>query len=143
MPQEADEITEEDLISGRGNDCHDFAGDGYIKRVSRRTHTERRNGAGAGCRRRISKRKTKSRICSQATTTHYILFFTDRGRVYRLKAYEVPETSRQARGQHINNFIQVEPGDKITAILPMPDMNAPGFLLMATENGEVKRSGLI
>jgi DNA gyrase subunit A len=77
-----------------------------------------------------------------ATTTHYILFFTDRGRVYRLKAYEVPATSRQARGQHINNFIQVEPGDRITAILPMPDMNAGGFLLLATQYGEVKRTAL-
>ena len=77
-----------------------------------------------------------------ATTTHYILFFTDRGRVYRLKAYEVPQTSRQARGQHINNFIQVEPGDKITAILPMKDMSVGGYLLLATEFGEVKRTAL-
>ena len=78
----------------------------------------------------------------QATTTHYILFFTNRGRVYRLKAYEVPQSSRQARGQHINNFIQVEPDDKITAILPIKDMKGEGFLFFASELGEVKRTAL-
>ena len=141
LPQEADEITEEDLIPEEET-IVTISRDGYIKRVPVDTYrTQKRGGRGV----QAANLKEEDQIAHlfTATTTHYILFFTDRGRVYRLKAYEVPETSRQARGQHINNFIQVEPGDKITAILPMPDMNAPGFLLMATENGEVKRSGLI
>ena len=140
LPQEADEITEEDLIPEEET-IVTISRDGYIKRVPVDTYrTQKRGGRGV----QAANLKEEDQIAHlfTATTTHYILFFTDRGRVYRLKAYEVPETSRQARGQHINNFIQVEPGDKITAILPMPDMTAPGFLLLATENGEVKRSSL-
>ena len=140
LPQEADEITEEDLIPEEET-IVTISRDGYIKRVPVDTYrTQKRGGRGV----QAANLKEEDQIAHlfMATTTHYILFFTDRGRVYRLKAYEVPETSRQARGQHINNFIQVEPGDKITAILPMPDLKAEGFLLMATESGEVKRSSL-
>ena len=140
LPQEADEITEEDLITEEET-IVTISRDGYVKRVPMDTYrTQKRGGRGV----QAANLKEEDQIAHlfTATTTHYILFFTDRGRVYRLKAYEVPETSRQARGQHINNFIQVEPGDKITAILPMPDLKAEGFLLMATENGEVKRSSL-
>ena len=130
LPQEADEITEEDLVPEEET-IVTISRDGYIKRVPMDTYrTQKRGGRGV----QAANLKEEDQIAHlfTATTTHYILFFTDRGRVYRLKAYEVPETSRQARGQHINNFIQVEPGDKITAILPMPDLKADGFLLMAT-----------
>ena len=140
LPQEADEITEDDLVPEEET-LVTISRDGYIKRVPMDTYRIQKRG-GRGVQAANLKEEDQLAHLFVATTTHYILFFTDRGRVYRLKAYEVPATSRQARGQHINNFIQVVPGDKITAILPMKDMNAGGFLLMATEYGEVKRTAL-
>lgn len=140
IPTEADDISDEDLVPEEKT-LVTISRDGYIKRVPVDTYrTQKRGGRGV----QAANLKDEDQLLHLfvATTTHYILFFTDRGRVYRLKAYEVPPTSRQARGQHINNFIQVEPGDKITAILPMKDMTAPGYLLLATENGEVKRTAL-
>ena len=115
--------------------------DGYIKRVPMDTYrTQKRGGRGVA----VANLKEEDSLAHLfvATTTHYILFFTNRGRVYRLKAYEVPQTSRQARGQHINNFIQLEGGDQVTAILPMKNMLGEGYLVMATEYGEVKRTNL-
>jgi DNA gyrase subunit A len=140
LPTEADEITDEELIPEEKT-LVTISRDGYMKRVPMDTYRTQRRG-GRGVQAANLKEEDSLAHLFVATTTHYILFFTDRGRVYRLKAYEVPATSRQARGQHINNFIQVEPGDKITAILPMKDMNAPGYLLLATERGEVKRTAL-
>ena len=140
LPTEADEITEEDLIPEEKT-LVTISRDGYIKRVPLDTYRTQKRG-GRGIQAANLKEEDQLAHLFTATTTHYILFFTDRGRVYRLKAYEVPQTSRQARGQHINNFIQTEPGDQITAILPMKDMTAGGYLLMATEYGEVKRTAL-
>ncbi len=140
LPMEADEITEDDLIPEEKT-LVTISRDGYIKRVPINTYrTQKRGGRGV----QAANLKDEDALAHLfvATTTHYILFFTDRGRVYRLKAYEVPQTSRQARGQHINNFIQVEPGDKITAILPMKDLRVGGYLLLATDFGEIKRSEL-
>jgi DNA gyrase subunit A len=140
LPTEADDITEEDLIPEEKT-LVTISQDGYIKRVPLDTYrTQRRGGRGVSA----GNLKEEDQLAHLfvATTTHYILFFTDRGRVYRLKAYEVPQSSRTARGQHINNFIQLIPGDKVTAILPMKDMTAEGYLLMATEYGEVKRTAL-
>lgn len=140
LPTEADEITEDDLIPEEKT-LVTISRDGYIKRVPIDTYrTQKRGGRGV----QAANLKDEDALAHLfvATTTHYVLFFTDRGRVYRLKAYEVPQTSRQARGQHINNFIQVEPGDKITAILPMKDLSVGGYLLLATEFGEIKRTEL-
>ena len=137
---EADEISDEDLVPEEKT-LITISRDGYIKRVPLDTYRTQRRG-GRGVQAANLKEEDQLAHLFVATTTHYILFFTDRGRVYRLKAYEVPPTSRQARGQHINNFIQVEPGDKVTAILPMKDLTSPGFLLLATEFGEVKRTAL-
>ena len=137
---EADEISEEDLIPEEET-LVTISRDGYIKRVPLDTYRTQKRG-GRGIQAANLKEEDQLAHLFVATTTHYILFFTDRGRVYRLKAYEVPQTSRQARGQHINNFVQLESGDKVTAILPIKDLGADGFLLMATENGEVKRTTL-
>ncbi len=140
LPTEADDITEDDLIPEEKT-LVTITRDGYIKRVPIDTYrTQKRGGRGV----QAANLKDEDALAHLfvSTTTHYILFFTDRGRVYRLKAYEVPQTSRQARGQHINNFIQVEPGDKITAILPMKDLSIGGYLLLATDFGEIKRSEL-
>jgi len=140
LPTEADEITEDDLVPEEET-LVTISRDGYIKRVPMDTYRTQKRG-GRGVQAANLKEEDSLAHLFVATTTHYILFFTDRGRVYKLKAYEVPQTSRQARGQHINNFIQVEPGDKITAILPIKDLSAEGYLLLATEHGEVKRTPL-
>lgn len=140
LPTEADEITEDDLVPEEKT-LVTITRDGYIKRVPLDTYRTQKRG-GRGVQAANLKEEDSLAHLFVATTTHYILFFTDRGRVYRLKAYEVPATTRQARGQHINNFIQVEPGDQVTAILPIKDMRAEGFLILATAYGEVKRTAL-
>lgn len=140
LPTEAEDITEEDLIPEEKT-LITISRDGYIKRVPLDTYkTQKRGGRGVSAGN--LKEEDQTAHLFVATTTHYILFFTDRGRVYRLKAYEVPQSSRTARGQHINNFVQLIPGDKVTAILPMKDLTVEGYLLMATEYGEVKRTAL-
>ncbi|HEV2472983.1 MAG TPA: DNA gyrase subunit A, partial [Chthonomonadales bacterium] len=137
---EASDISDEDLIPEEET-LVTISRDGYIKRVPVDTYRTQKRG-GRGVQAANLKEEDQLAHLFVATTTHYILFFTDRGRVYRLKAYEVPATSRQARGQHLNNFIQTEAGDKVTAILPMKDMRVGGYLLLATEFGEVKRTAL-
>lgn len=135
---EADEISEDDLIPEEKT-LVTISRDGYIKRVPMDAfRTQRRGGKGVVAAN--LKEEDQPAHLFVATTTHYILFFTNRGRVYRLKAFEVPQSTRQARGQHLNNFIQTEPGDQVTAILPIKSLNEGGFLVMATEYGEVKRT---
>ena len=77
------------------------------------------------------------------TTTHnYIMFFTNLGRVYRLKAYEIPEAGRTARGTAIINLLQLTPGEKISAIIPIKDYEEDRNLFMVTKNGTVKKTSL-
>jgi DNA gyrase subunit A len=77
------------------------------------------------------------------TTTHnYIMFITNMGRAYRLKAYEIPEASRTARGTAIINLIQLQPGEKISAMLPIKEYTENKYIIMATKNGTVKRTPL-
>ena len=77
------------------------------------------------------------------TTTHnYIMFFTNLGRVYRLKAYEIPEAGRTARGTAIINLLQLTPGEKISAIIPIKDYEEDRNLFMVTKNGIVKKTAL-
>ena len=141
VPMEAEEIGDEDLIPEEEM-IISITRDGYIKRVPKDTYpTQHRGGKG-----RIGA-STKEEDTIQhlfiATTHHYILFFTDRGRVYRLKAYEVPQTSRTAMGTAVVNLINIQPGERVTATLPLKDFrNIEGYLLLATEMGEVKRTKL-
>jgi len=77
------------------------------------------------------------------TDTHTeIMFFTNRGRVFRLKAYELPVGSRTSKGQAIVNFLQLAPGEKISITLPMEDMEGTKFLVMVTSRGTIKKSPL-
>jgi len=141
VPMEAEEIGDEDLIPEEEM-IISITRDGYIKRVPKDTYpTQHRGGKG-----RIGA-STKEEDTIQhlfiATTHHFILFFTDRGRVYKLKAYEVPQTSRTAMGTAVVNLINIQPGERVTATLPLKDFRTMnGFLLLATEMGEVKRTKL-
>lgn len=74
------------------------------------------------------------------TTHHYLMFFTNKGRVYRLKAYEIPEASRTARGTAIVNLLQLQPGEKITSLIPIRKYEEGNYLFMATRNGLVKKT---
>ena len=74
------------------------------------------------------------------TSHHYMMFFTNTGRVYRMKAYEIPEASRTARGTAIINLLQLQPGEKITAVIPIKEYTEGHYLFMATKNGIVKKT---
>jgi DNA gyrase subunit A len=76
------------------------------------------------------------------TTHHWILFFTNKGRVYRAKAYELPETARDARGQHVANLLAFQPDEQIAEVLALRDYNVAPYLVLATLSGLVKKSRL-
>ncbi len=77
------------------------------------------------------------------TSTHnWILFFTNRGRVFRLKAYELPEGSRDSKGQHVANLLQLAPGEAIQTVLSIPDYQVAKYLVLATKSGKVKKTPL-
>ena len=77
------------------------------------------------------------------TTHHYIMFFTNHGRVYRMKAYEIPEAGRTARGTAIINLLQLQPGEIITAVIAMKEWENGHYLTMATKNGLVKKTPIM
>ncbi|MHB9037395.1 MAG: DNA gyrase subunit A [Armatimonadota bacterium] len=141
VAMEANEIGDEDMIPDEET-IITITRDGYIKRVPIDTYRAQKRG-GRGVIGATSKEEDKMAHMFVATTHHYILFFTDRGRVYRLKAYEIPQTSRQAMGTAIINLIAIEPGDMITATIAVRDMQQEGYMVMATELGEVKKTGLV
>jgi DNA gyrase subunit A len=139
IPTEAEEINIEDLIADEEM-LITITKDGYIKRLTMDTFPSQHRG---GKGRIAGKTKTEDTFehFFRASTHDYLLFFTDRGRVYRLKAFEVPQSSRQAMGTAIVNLIQIMPDERITATVPIRDLrSAEGYLLMATERGEVKRT---
>ena len=77
------------------------------------------------------------------TSTHnWLLFFTNKGRVYRLKAYELPEGSRDSRGQHVANLLQFAPGESIQTVLSIPNYEVAKYLVLATRSGKVKKTAL-
>jgi len=137
---EADEIGDEDMIPDEET-IITITRDGYIKRVPMDTYRAQRRG-GRGKIGATAKEEDKVQHLFASTTHHYILFFTDRGRVYRLKAYEVPQTTRTAMGTAIINLISIEPDDRITATVVLREMDHEGFMVMATEQGEVKKTDL-
>ncbi len=142
VPMEAEEIGDEDLIPEEEM-IVSITRDGYIKRVPKETYPTQNRG-GKGRIGAATKEEDTIEHLFVATTHHYIFFFTDRGRVYRLKAYEVPQTSRTAMGTAIINLLNIQPGERITATVPMKQFkDVSGYLLMATECGEVKRTPLV
>ena len=76
------------------------------------------------------------------TTHHYIMFFTNTGKVYRLKGYEIPEASRTSRGTAIINLLSLQPGERITAVIPIKEYEEGKYLFMATKNGLVKKTAI-
>lgn len=114
---------------------------GYIKRLP--PDTFRSQGRGGKGVMGLSTKEEDQVLKMFTTNTHSeILFFTNRGRVFRLKAYDVPEGSRTSKGQAIVNFLQLAPGEKVTAILPKDDIEGMKFLVMATSAGTIKKTNI-
>lgn len=115
---------------------------GYIKRMAADIYTSQRRG-GKGIH-GITTREEDFVEKLFITSTHdYILFFTNKGRVYRLKAYQVPEAGRQARGTAIVNLLEIDQNEKITAVIPVSKYKEGLFLIMATKNGLIKKTNLM
>jgi len=140
VPVEAEEIGDEDLIPEEGT-IVTITRDGYVKRVPLDTYRSQ-GRPGRGVIAASAKEEDRMEHIFVATTHHYILFFTDKGRVYRLKAYEVPQGSRQSMGTAIINLIQIESGEAITATVRVKDLEGEGYLVMGTRMGEVKRTAI-
>jgi DNA gyrase subunit A len=140
IAREAEDISEEELIPEEETLVL-VTRDGYIKRVSMDAYRSQKRG-GKGVIATTAREEDEVEHLFQVSTHHYILFFTDRGRVYRLKAYEIPETSRQARGTAVINYINIQPDEKVTATVSVRDFASEGYLTMITRGGEIKRTAL-
>ena len=135
------DISMEDLIP-RENTVITMTKLGYIKRMTvDNFKSQNRGGKGIKGMQTIDEDYIEELFMT--TTHHYIMFFTNTGRVYRLKAYEIPESGRTARGSAIVNLLQLQPGEKITAVIPLVDYEEGKYLLMATKYGVVKKSSIM
>ena len=115
---------------------------GYIKRMDvDNFRSQNRGGKGIKGMQTIEEDYIEDLLMT--TNHHYMMFFTNTGRVYRLKAYEIPEAGRTARGTAIINLLQLMPEEKITAIIPMREFNDDKYLFMATKNGMVKKTPMV
>ena len=112
---------------------------GYIKRMSLDNfRAQHRGGKGIKGMETIDEDYIEELLMT--TSHHYMMFFTNSGRVYRMKAYEIPEAGRTARGTAIINLLQLQPGEKITAVIPIKEYTEGHYLFMATKNGIVKKT---
>lgn len=134
------EIGQEELIP-RTKIIISLTETGYIKRIPVRTYkTQRRGGRGI---RGMSTKETDQVETIRVTTTHHsILFFTNIGRVFGLKAYRVPKYDRNARGLPVNNLISLRPDEKVVAVLTLESFEEGGYIFMATNKGTVKKTSL-
>ena len=114
---------------------------GYIKRLPSTTYRSQRRG-GKGVTAMGTREEDFVENLFITTTHHFLLFFTDKGKVYQSKVYEVPEASRQARGTNIINLLNISTREKITAVLAIKDFDDERSLLFATKNGIVKKTAL-
>ena len=114
---------------------------GYIKRMTMDNfRSQNRGGKGIKGMQTINDDYIEDLMMT--STHHYLMFFTNTGKVYRLKAYEIPEASRTSRGTAIINLLSLQPGEKITAVIPIRDYSEGKYLFMATRNGLVKKTSI-
>ena len=133
-----DDMDDEELIP-RQDVVITYSSMGYIKRMTLDNfHSQNRGGKGIRGMNTIDNDDIDTMF---TTSTHnYISFFTDRGRVYRLKGYQIPEASRTARGVNIVNLLMIQPDEKISAIVPVDLSSETHYLVMATKNGIIKKT---
>ncbi len=135
------EIGMEDLIP-RGNTVIAMTSLGYIKRMTvDNFKTQRRGGRGIKGMSTIEDDYIEDLLMT--TTHHYLMFFTNFGRVYQLKAYEIPEAGRTARGTAIVNLLQLNPGEKISAMIPISEFEEGKHLFMVTKKGVAKKTPIM
>jgi DNA gyrase subunit A len=141
LGRDVDEVTDEELIE-RENIVIAMTKLGYIKRMPEDLFkVQNRGGKGIRGMQTIDEDYIENLI---VTTTHnYLMFFTNTGRVYRLKGYEIPEAGRTARGVAIVNLLQLQAGEKITAVIPLKSYEDGKYLFMATRNGMVKKTDIL
>ena len=135
------DISMEDLIP-RDNTVITMTKLGYIKRMTvDNFRSQHRGGKGIKGMQTIEDDYIEELLMT--TTHHYLMFFTNTGKVYRLKAYEIPEASRTARGTAIVNLLQLQSGEKITAVIPISKFEEGRYLFMATKKGIVKKTPIV
>ncbi len=129
-----DLIAEEEVVITVSNQ-------GYIKRIPLDTYRRQRRG-GRGVLGMGTKEEDFVQHLFISNTHHYLMFFTSKGKAYRLKVYEIPEAVRQAKGLPLVNLLSLEAGEKITAIIPVKKIDPDSYLFMATSKGVVKKTRL-
>ena len=132
------DISMEDMIP-RENTVITMTKLGYIKRMTVDNFRSQNRG-GRGIKGMQTLDDDYIEELMMTTTHHYVMFFTNTGRVYRLKAYEIPEAGRTARGTAIINLLQLMPGERITAVIPISKFEEGHYLMMATRKGLVKKT---
>ena len=133
-----DEIDIEDLIEEE-TCVFTLTAAGYIKRMPVSTYRAQKRG-GKGISAQSLREEDYVDTLFTASSHDNILFFTSSGRVYKKKGYQIPEASRTAKGTHLNNIFQFEPGEKVTTMIHSRDYDENGYLFMVTKNGTVKRT---
>jgi DNA gyrase subunit A len=139
IAREPGDFSDEDMIPEE-EAIISISRDGYIKRVSIDAYRQQKRG-GKGVNNTLKADDEPAHLF-QVSTHHFILFFTNRGRVYRLKAYEIPESGRYAKGMPVINYIAIESEERVTATVSVKDISGEGYLTMVTKMGEIKRTQL-
>ena len=134
------DVTHEDLIAVEPI-VVTLSADGYIKRTKAALYRSQKRG-GRGVKGAALKQDDVITNFFVTTTHHWILFFTDRGRVFRVKAYELTDTGRDARGQHVANLLSLAPEEHVVEVLDLRDYEQAKYLILATRSGVVKKSRL-
>lgn len=138
---DARDFTLEDMIANE-EVIVSITHNGYIKRTPVSTY-RRQNKGGRGVSGAGMYEDDYVEFVFRASTHHYLMFFTDRGRVYRVKVYDIPEGSRNAKGRSIANVIQKQTDEKVTTYLPVTDIEQENaYVFFATKNGTVKKTAL-
>jgi len=138
--KKVEEFSEEDLIPNEET-IITITGTGYIKRVPRSTYRTQRRG-GKGVMGMKTKEEDEIAHLITANTHDFLLFFTNKGRVFRIRVWELPEASRQSKGQAVVNLINIEQGEIVQSVLTVSNQPAPNqkFLFMVTKKGTIKKT---
>jgi DNA gyrase subunit A len=134
------DVTHEDLIAVEPI-VVTLSADGYIKRTKAVLYRSQKRG-GRGVKGAALKQDDVVTNFFVTTTHHWILFFTNRGRVFRVKAYELTDTGRDARGQHVANLLSLAPEEHVVEVQDLQDYSQAKYLVLATRNGMIKKSRL-
>lgn len=134
------DVTHEDLIAVEPI-VVTLSADGYIKRTKAALYRSQKRG-GRGVKGAALKQDDVITNFFVTTTHHWILFFTNRGRVFRVKAYELTDTGRDARGQHVANLLSLAPEEQVVEVQDLRDYEQAKYLVLATRNGVIKKSRL-